>query len=243
MVTRTLLILIALGSSSLTGIAQAQPAGDWVEHRNEKYGFRLEYPADVFKLERTTQAGDGHGFVSADGKARLLVGALQNDEGSTPAAYQDYIARNSYGSFKVTYRPLGETWFVLSGEGDGKIFYEKVIFSCSGKLINSFAMVYPIDSRSVFDPLLERMEDSFRAGLSCEHAGPPARSGKQRRTDASPKSSKKRIASPRRPRVKSRPEQADRSRWVLRGSGGPGYVILQRTSPPYETKIVRGQAF
>ena len=35
---------------------------------------------------------------------------------------------------------------MLSGEGNGKTFYEKVMFSCGGRLINSFAMLYPTDS-------------------------------------------------------------------------------------------------
>ena len=47
---------------------------------------------------------------------------------------------------------MGRTWFVLSGEGDGKVFYEKVMFSCSGRLINSFAMIYPANKQDVFNP-------------------------------------------------------------------------------------------
>jgi hypothetical protein len=96
-----------------------------------KYGLSLEYPGDIFKLERTAEAGDGHAFVSEDGKARLLVGALENTSGFTTAAYQDHIAQQSYGSFKVTDRPIGKSWFALSGENNEEIFYEKVIFSCS----------------------------------------------------------------------------------------------------------------
>ena len=73
--TRAIEIAVALGLVGLGGLAQAEPAGDWVEHRNDKYGFSLKYPGKMFQLERTTEAGDGHAFVSADGKARLLVGA------------------------------------------------------------------------------------------------------------------------------------------------------------------------
>jgi len=241
--TKPMLICIALGLVGLAGIGQAQPAGGWVEHRNEKFGFGLKYPGDIFKLERTTEAGDGHAFVSTDGKARLLVGALQNKAGSTPAAYQDHVAKQSYGRFRVTYRPVGKTWFALSGEANGEIFYEKVIFSCSGRLINSFAIIYSVDRRDLFDPLVERMEDSFRAGPSCEHAGPPPPVANKRATAAGPKRMRERVASPGRKRVQSPPPPRDRGNWVMRGSGGAGYVILQRTSPPYETKVVRGQAF
>ena len=240
-----MLISIALGLFGLAGAAHAQPGGDWVEHRNEKYGFSLKYPGELFKLERTTEAGDGHAFASADGNARLLVGALQNVAGSTPAAYQDHVAQQSYSRFKVTYRPIGKTWFALSGEGNGEIFYEKVIFSCSGRLINSFAIIYSIERRDLFDPLVERMEDNFRAGPSCEQAGPqPSAANKRTTADTSPKRKRERVAAPGRTSVQSAPsQQREHGSWVMRGGGGPGYVILQRTSPPYETKIVRGQAF
>jgi hypothetical protein len=241
-----MLISIGLALFGLAGTAHAQPSGDWVEHRNEKYGFSLKYPSELFKLERTTEAGDGHAFVSADGKARLLVGALQNVAGSTPASYQDHIAQQSYSRFKVSYRPIGKTWFALSGEGNGEIFYEKVIFSCSGRLISSFAIIYSIERRDLFDPLVERMEDSFRAGPSCERAGStPSAANRRTSADTGPKRMRERVAAPGgRTRVPSAPPQPqDGGSWVMRGRGGLGYVILQRTSPPYETKIVRGQAF
>jgi hypothetical protein len=239
---RLLLIGVAVGLFCPAGIAHAQPAGEWVEHRNEKYGYSLKYPGGIFKLERTTEAGDGHAFVSVDQKARLLVGALQNTASTTPTEYQEHVAQQSYGRFKVTYRPVGKTWFVLSGEGNGEIFYEKVIFSCSGRLINSFAIIYAVERRDVFDPLVERMEDSFSAGASCAHAGGSPAVSKRATGDAGIEEKRRRIASPSRARVQS-PSPRDRGSWVMRGGSSGGHVILQRTSPPYETRVVRGQAF
>ena len=50
--------------------------------------------------------------------------------------------------------------------------YEKVMFSCGGRVINSFAIVYPIAERAFYDPIVEVVEDSFRPGIeSCgQHA-------------------------------------------------------------------------
>ena len=150
-------------SLTYVGAAQAQLTGR-TEYRNEKYGLTLKYPADLFAVERTAEGGDGQVFVTQEGDARLLVGALVNDSGFTVATYQSHLARQSYGNYKITYRPMGRTWFVLSGEGDGKVFYEKVMFSCSGRLINSFAMIYPASKQHVFNPIIERMENTFRPG-------------------------------------------------------------------------------
>jgi hypothetical protein len=168
--TWPLLARVVVVLSIACSAAQAQ-SSHWSEYRNEKYGLTLKYPYDVFGVERTAEAGDGQVLVTREGDARLLVGALLNDSGFTPATYQDYIARQSYGKYKITYRPKGRTWFVLSGEGDGKVFYEKVMFSCSGRLISSFAMIYPRERRAVFNPIVERMEDTFRAGDACDRAG------------------------------------------------------------------------
>ena len=69
--------------------------------------------------------------------------------------------------YNVDYAPRGATWFVLSGENDRVVFYEKVMFSCSGRVINSFALIYPIESKREFDPIVEGIERTFRPGQDC----------------------------------------------------------------------------
>ena len=147
--------------------ASAASAQDWRTYSNARYGFSLQYPGDIFAVERSTEAGDGQLFVAKNADARLLVGTLTNDTGFTPRSYQTYLAQNSYTDYRISYRSLGGSWFALSGEGNGKIFYEKAMFSCAGRRINSFAVIYPSDQRNVFDPIVERVEDSFRPGRGC----------------------------------------------------------------------------
>ena len=111
--------------------------------------------------------------------ARLLVGALPNEDHYSAKSYQDFLARNSYADYKITNRPLGDDWLVLSGEADGKIFYEKAIFSCGGQLITSFAMLYPADKREVFDPIVARVANSFVPGTKTCRAAPSSASAHQ----------------------------------------------------------------
>ena len=56
----------------------------WDEYRNERFGITAEYPSRVFRFERASTAGDGELFVSKDGRARLLIGALENREHFSP---------------------------------------------------------------------------------------------------------------------------------------------------------------
>lgn len=148
---------------------------DWTIYRNDRYGFSIYYPADVFQLERATEAGDGQVLVSREGDARLLVGTLSNTDRFRPAAYRDHIAKRFYEGFAIKYRRLSASRFVLSGEGKGKAFYEKVVFTCNGRLISSFAMIYPSERRKVFDRLIEGIEKSFQPGSTkgCGHPTQP----------------------------------------------------------------------
>jgi hypothetical protein len=207
--------------------AQAQAptaAHDWTFLRNDRFGFSLHYPADVFAAEKTSDAGDGQVFVSREGDARLLVGALRNVDRLSPGAYQELIARQSYADYAVTYRRLSGSWFVLSGEGGGKTFYEKVVFSCNGRLINSFAMIYPSDRGAVFDRIVEGIEKSFRPGsASCLDVGST-------------------IPSPPRAQGPARDGFSALADRIARSRGRNVIVVLRRRGPPYDYRVVRGYA-
>ena len=101
-------------ASSLVWLGTAAAQDSWPQYRNERYGFSLLFPSNVFAVEKQSEAGDGQVFVSKDGEARLLVGALKNADALTPSAYQEFIARESYAAYCISYRRGGETWFVLS---------------------------------------------------------------------------------------------------------------------------------
>lgn len=159
--------LLALLTFCVCAAAAHSQGYDWERYENERYGFTLSFPADVFELDRAARQDDGLSFVSRDGEAKLLVGAFQNEDGYTPQSYQRYVANKSYPGTDVDYAPRGQSWFVLSGERDGSMYYEKVMFSCGGEVINSFAMVYPAEERGLYDPIVERMENSFRPGRRC----------------------------------------------------------------------------
>jgi hypothetical protein len=138
-------------------------------------GHALDRPVlvDVFEPERRTEAGDGEVFTDVGGHTRLLVGAFENADGHSVQSYMNYIRKESYSGYDIDYAPRGQTWFVLSGENDQNVFYEKVMFSCNGRVISSFALIYPIASKAIFDPVVEGIEKTFRPGQNC---GPYARS-------------------------------------------------------------------
>jgi hypothetical protein len=148
----------------------AGQSSEWATYRNERFGFSLRYPKDVFATERTSESRDGEVFVGMRGHGRLLVGAFVNEDRHTVDSYRRFIAKQSYSEFDISYAPRGGTWFVLSGEGSGSVFYEKVMFSCAGRVINSFVLMYPVESKREFDPIVESIEKTFRPGRDCERS-------------------------------------------------------------------------
>jgi len=219
----TNVLMAAVFVALSAGHSSAREGNDglgWTAYRNERYGFSLQYPADIFAIERTSEAGDGAVFVTADGQARLLVGALPNEERRSVASYQEFVRRNSYPGFAVDYRPLGTNWFVLSGDGNGQTFYEEVMFSCDGRLINSFALIYPTADKRRFDAIVEGIQATFRPARRCESL--PGRASSRREA--------------RLPRG-ARSAFADR---IARQRGHDVIVVLRRTTPPYDRRTVRG---
>jgi hypothetical protein len=170
------LFRILIASLAIAAPAQGREwlSGEaWAPYVNERFGFSFRYPTDVFAPERRSEAGDGEVFSGLRGQGRLLVGALENVDGHSIASYMSFVRRESYSDYRFDYAPRRQTWFVLSGENDQNVFYEKVIFSCSGRIINSFALIYPIASKALFDPIVEGIEKTFRPGQDCQrHARP-----------------------------------------------------------------------
>jgi pyruvate/2-oxoglutarate dehydrogenase complex dihydrolipoamide acyltransferase (E2) component len=246
-------VALAVLAAGVGAVAvSAAPAGDWSRYQNERFGFRLEYPANLFHVERTTEAGDGRVFAARDGQARLLVGALSNQDHHSAKSYQDFLARTSYANYTITNRPLGDDWLVLSGEADGTIFYEKAILSCGGALISSFALLYPADKRDTYEPILARIANSFVPSSKPCRAGPGNASARQRPATRSPQAE----ASTRAPRALRTARAARQHNEALTRAHGYGpladqiarergsdvIVIMRRTTPPYDYKYVRGYA-
>jgi hypothetical protein len=160
----TLFVLAALFSLSL-GTAWADqflPAsGGWQTYVNDRFGMRLDYPVDVFSPEAPPENGDGRTFKAGD--ATLQTFAFHNIENETPASLKRRLV-GTEGYDDVTYSPRGQTWLVLSGFRGDRIFYEK--YSFDDGVISAFGVEFPADEKPYFAPIIERIEDSFRAGRS-----------------------------------------------------------------------------
>lgn len=158
-------IIIAFLAISLAFLSAAAMAQSWGRYTDPLYGTTVLYPAQIFSPV-AAQDVPGQSFLSSDGQARLAIGVWENPSNVPPAVYRDQLLSKPNHP-NITYRPRGRSWFVLSGYRGDRIYYEKVMYSCGWRLVNVFAMVYPIAQRTLYDPIVERMEDTFRPGARC----------------------------------------------------------------------------
>ena len=160
----------ALALFTLT-LQTAMAHDGWRRFVDPAYGTAASYPAHIFRPQSADPARPGRTFLSADGRAKMAIGGWFNADNESLGAFKRRLLNDGKHDH-VTYQPRGRRWFVLSGYRGGDIYYEKVIYSCGRRVVNAFGISYPVELRWLYDPIVERMEDSFRAGWQCRRAVP-----------------------------------------------------------------------
>ena len=152
---------------SAIGTASLEARERWIDQHDAQFGFGYSFPESLF----SSAEGDGkpglHCFAAKPVDAKFFVGAWDNRDDATPEHFKRWMITNAGGYDEVTYQPRGRSWFVLSGYRGEQIYYEKVMFSCSGHVVNILAIAYPTAERTLFDPIVERMEDTFKPSREC----------------------------------------------------------------------------
>jgi hypothetical protein len=160
------LLMGTTGLAAVAASARAQDQGGFATYRNDRHGFTLTYPpARLIAFPPATP--DGLQLVSRDAKARVLVATLSNFDGKTLKDYRTFLLNESYPGANVTYAPVRDTWFVLSGlQSDGTTaFYQRVNFVCGGQNINSWTVIFPnAQKKDVYSPLIEQLHRDYRLG-------------------------------------------------------------------------------
>jgi hypothetical protein len=163
---RTIATTVFAIAGTLAGGASfaQQKLSGWETLTSERYGFLLAYPGSVFAVQDDAEQEAGHVLVSRDGKAKLLVGTFENDEQTSLEEYRAHLLTENYVGANVDYAPVKKKWFVISGTREGMHFYERVSFTCGGRLINSWALLYPAGERRFYDRVVEAIARTYTPG-------------------------------------------------------------------------------
>ena len=155
----------------LLGLLTAAPAAaqtaDWAQYVDPTYGYRIELPVIGFRIVEPQSADPVLRLEEEGGLGLIEVYGGPNTDGWTLAEFEQFLGQSERVA-EVTYRAGGESWLVLSGyyrregfENESLIFYTKVMFSADRQSFAAFEFSYPENERVRYDPMVERVEDSF----------------------------------------------------------------------------------
>jgi hypothetical protein len=157
------LMSVFLALAVLAGTARAQDS-NWRTYVNERFGSRIEYPADIFSPQPPPENGDGRRFKARDA-AEFTISAGYNVIPDTLQSLEDSLRHPEAGSpddyANVTYRLSKGNVLVLSGFRGDKVYYDKFVFTKDQGTIHHFAITYPASAKSTYDPIVERMSKSM----------------------------------------------------------------------------------
>ncbi|HYE96377.1 MAG TPA: hypothetical protein VD962_09215 [Rubricoccaceae bacterium] len=138
----------------------ARPSRDaltYTTYRNDRFGFTLNYPANLFRPDESLGDGHGQSFVSTDGSATLLL--YGTEEGGPDALRGEYEAERNRDDLRITYHVLRPNWFVISGYEGPYIFYQRTHRAGDG--LRTLYIRHRAADRAYFSPIIERLSRSF----------------------------------------------------------------------------------
>lgn len=125
---------------------------------NHRYGYALAWPKRLLTPMGESDAKDGQVFAASDGSAELRCwGSFSDAPPQTlPEALAEALAEPRR---QVTYKHAGESFFVLSGHVDGRIFYRRTILAHG--VLATFELTYDPSLKTLFDPVIRDLSAGF----------------------------------------------------------------------------------
>jgi hypothetical protein len=142
---------------------ELRAAAGWSRFDAPALGMSVDYPADLFSVrEGAPEQGGGQRFRTADGRARLSVYVLANEDRATPAMYLKEHLRIRRGA--LSYRRVSRRFFAISGVHDGRIYYSRCNFDRGrNSRMHCIYIVYPQREARAWDYIVTRISRSLRA--------------------------------------------------------------------------------
>ncbi|MCK9254769.1 MAG: hypothetical protein GX793_04590 [Bacteroidales bacterium] len=128
---------------------------------NERYGYSIEYPSSKLIPQGESGSGDGQVFKSQDSKSELRVYRDYRDvlDFGLQDAYNEDL-RGDGGNFVVTYKKLGNNYYVISGYKNKNIFYQKTIIF-RNQLCTAI-ITYPESEKNYYNKVCENIFRTFK---------------------------------------------------------------------------------
>ena len=186
-VARVLLMLLTAGAATIhapSALAEAtSPAAaalhpdrfldagnGWQTYVNGRYGMQLSYPADLFAPMEPPRGGEGRRFAGEH--LQMEVFAWENEAGENAWSLAASLI-GTEGYQEVFIEATDGRRLVLSGNREGRVFYELYLFE--RQTIQALGMEVPVGFHDAYGPLMEAITETFVHGEAPDLvlAGPP----------------------------------------------------------------------
>ncbi len=136
---------------------------NYQDYTNARFDYSVLYPAALVTPQPPPTNGDGLQFNSESGDIVMTVAGSSNAlRRSLSELYQNELESEMR---EITYRDRGDDWFVVSGYGDGTVFYTKKMFVPSEvpgmENIVSLYLTYQQRLQPEFDRVVSRIANSL----------------------------------------------------------------------------------
>lgn len=154
---------LTLGVVAVPGIAAAQEwqprQKDWVRYVVPGSGASVDLPTALFSDDSgDVESGRGRRFVTADGRATIVIQSVPNPEGDTPAAF---LAKKQPPS-GILYRRITPRFFVVSSYRGDKIWYNRC--NRAALYMNCVLINYPANEKRQWDAVVTRISRTLSSG-------------------------------------------------------------------------------
>lgn len=144
---------------SAGAFAQKPKTITYKSYCNPRFEYCVSYPAGILVPEPEAGNGDGRRFWTKDQQVEMMVYGRNNALDQTIAEMYAQEAADKAGH-AVSYKLKKNTWFVVSGIENDKVFYQKTMFRRDQIL--TFRIEYPRNQRKLFDTITARIAASFK---------------------------------------------------------------------------------
>ncbi|MGE0736197.1 MAG: hypothetical protein AB7G15_14630 [Alphaproteobacteria bacterium] len=145
------------------GLAQAQ---EFKRYANARFGFAVDYPADLVAPLPGPANDDGRIFRSKDGRIEMTASGILNINGQdVPHLMKD--AEALHADVKWSKRDRTDSSFTMVGEGrQGVVYRHTILYLSDGQeVIGSLLVTYPKGAEDAMGGIIERARDSFAASV------------------------------------------------------------------------------
>ncbi|MCW5955485.1 MAG: hypothetical protein KIT61_02800 [Pyrinomonadaceae bacterium] len=132
-------------------------------YHNSRFFFSIDYPSSLVIMQDPPANNDGRTFLSKDGRVEMRAWGQYNAQFLT---VEEQFAEelNGHEFEAITYKTLSKNWFVITGVLGRRVFYQKTLyhrFKETG-VFYTFTIEYPESEKRKYDPVVKRIEKSFR---------------------------------------------------------------------------------